>query len=120
MKDADNGGKSEEVRVRLDKHPLYLIQFTASCSALLFGGFRKTSCHCGEQVELPVAHGLEDNLERQRGRRCIDFDVLGSEMPEVIWEYDRLVEALRAGFVAFGENRDIYDMSFVRQEQREK
>ena len=104
---ADQTSKPEEVRVGLDEHPLDFVHLGATGSALLLRGLREAIRHRREQLELPVAHRLEGYFEGKSGSRGVDLDVLRAQMPEVVREDDRLVEAFRAGLVALGQDRDI-------------
>lgn len=107
MEHAHKCGETEEPRVGLDQHPLDLIHLRAARGAFLFRSLGEAMRHLRKQLELPVCHRLEDDFQRENGRRCIDFDVLRTEVPEVIWEYDRLVEAFGACLVSLWNQCDI-------------
>lgn len=108
MQDTDQPSQPKEPRVRLDKHPLNLINFTSTSRTLLLSRLREAIRQRREDRKLPIAHRLEGDLQRQSGCRTVDFDVLGPEVPELVGEDDRLVEAFGAGLVALGEDVDVY------------
>ncbi len=107
MQNTDEPGQTKEPRVRLNKHPLNLVDLTSTRRTLLLRRLRKAIRQRREDRKLPIAHWLEGNLQRECGRRGVDFDVLRPEMPELIGEDDRLVEAFGTGLVALGEDIDV-------------
>ena len=61
-------------------------------------------------MEFKERHRLERDLKWQGGRRFVDLNVLGSEMPELVREDDGSVETFSASVVAFvRDNIDICD-----------
>lgn len=68
---------------------------------MLLRGFLETMRHSREYLEFPVCHGLKRNFKGESGRRGINFDVLGPEVPEVVGKDDRGIESLGPGLITF-------------------
>ena len=98
---ADQPRQAQEPRISLHEHPLYLVELRAACATLLCGVVKSLG-HAGEDLELPVRHGLEGDLEGKPGRRAVDLGELRAEQPEVVGEYDRLVAYFGTRLVALG------------------
>ena len=110
MQDADERGQTKEVWVCLHKHPLDLIQFTATSCTLLLRGLSKALGHGGKNLEFPVGHRLKGDLKREHRGCGVDFDVLRPQVPEIIWEYYRLVDSFCARLISHsGDDMDIYE-----------
>lgn len=92
MQHAHERGDREEVRVRLDEHPLDLVELRAGRRALLLRGLREARGHRGEDRELPIRHRLELDLQRHARRRRVDLEVLRAQVPELVREDYGLVE----------------------------
>jgi len=69
--------------------------------SLLLRRFLEAMCHGCEDLELHERHRLERNLEWEDGCRLIYLGVLGTKVPELVRENDRLVEASGARRVSF-------------------
>ena len=54
----------------------------------------------GIQLEFEVGHGLEVDLKWQVWRGFVYLRILGSEMPEIIGEDDRFIEACGPSLVS--------------------
>ena len=85
---ADQARQGKEVWVRLDEHPLDLIELRHRVASLLLRRLRKALREGREDRELPVRHRLELDLERQHWCCSIDLDVLRAQVPELVREND--------------------------------
>ena len=106
MQHADQRRQPQEVRVRLYQHALDLVDLRGRRRALLLRGICEALGECGEDVKLPVRHGLELDLQRQRRRGGVDLDVLRAEVPEFVGEYDGVV-VRSPGIVSLGGEGNI-------------
>ena len=110
MQDADECRQGQEPRFSLREHPLNLIYLRSPWSSLLLGSFVEAMRHRSEHLELEERHWLESDMERKTERCRVDLDVMRSNVPEIVWENDWLVQAIDASFVAFtGNDVDVYD-----------
>lgn len=54
VQQADQTGQSEEIGIRLDQHPLNLVELSHRGTPLLLRGFLKAVRHGSKDLELPV------------------------------------------------------------------
>lgn len=85
MQHTDKHCQTQVVRICLEQNTFQLVELGAT-TALLFRRLIKPNRHGREHLELEIRHGLENDLERKNGCRVVDWDVLGLELPEFIWE----------------------------------
>ena len=80
----------QEVRVRLQQHPLNLVELRTPAT-LLLRRLIEARRHGREHLELHVRHRLEAKVEGNDGRRCVELVVVRLEVPEFVEEGDGLV-----------------------------
>ena len=76
MQHADERGQAEEPRISLHEHPLDFVHLSATSGTLLLGRLREAMGHGSEDLELPVGHRLECDLQGKHGRRAVNLDIL--------------------------------------------
>jgi len=110
MQDTNQSRQAKEPRIRLQQHPLNLIQLCPS-TTLLLCGLIKPMGHTRKHLKFHERHGLENDLQREGRCTGVYFDVVRSQVPKFIGEDDWLIESLGAGFVAFiGDEVDVWNV----------